>query len=204
MNATGVGGIVLCGGRSSRMGKPKAWLPFGPEVMLQRVLRIVQSCVDPVVVVAAPDQELPTLPDNVLLARDRHEGRGPLEGLLAGLTMLAPRVEAAYATSCDVPLLDPAFVRHMTELLDDELDIVVPVEDRYHHPLAAVYRTRLAETIARLLAQERLRPVHLFDEVRTLRVPVEMLQAVDPELHSLMNLNHWEEYQHALHIAGLE
>ena len=57
-----VGGIVLCGGQSSRMGRPKALLPFGPEVMLERVVRILSAVARPIVVVAAPDQELPPLP----------------------------------------------------------------------------------------------------------------------------------------------
>ena len=57
------GGIVLCGGRSSRMGRPKAWLPFGGELMLPRIVRILREVVEPVVVVAASDQEVPPLPE---------------------------------------------------------------------------------------------------------------------------------------------
>src|SRR5688572_15258054 len=97
------GGIVLCGGKSSRMGYPKALLPFGPELMLQRVVRLLREVVSPIVVVAAHDQALPPLPSDTLLARDERPERGPLEGLHAGLAALAGRVEAAYATSCDVP-----------------------------------------------------------------------------------------------------
>src|SRR3954451_246386 len=97
-----VGGIILAGGKSSRMGFPKALLPFGPELMLQRVVRLLSEVVSPIVVVAAPGQELPELPADIMLARDEREGRGPLEGLLAGLTPLVGRVDAAYATSCDV------------------------------------------------------------------------------------------------------
>src|SRR5262245_66061476 len=99
-----VGGIVLCGGKSSRMGRPKAWLPFGDEVMLQRVVRIVREVVEPVVVVAAPGQDVP-LPPEVEIVRDEVEGRGPLAGLAAGLTALEGKVDAAYLSSCDVPFL---------------------------------------------------------------------------------------------------
>ena len=59
------GGIVLCGGRSTRMGVPKATLPFGPETMLQRVVRLLGAVVSPIVVVAAREQSLPELPDDV-------------------------------------------------------------------------------------------------------------------------------------------
>src|SRR5262245_62013278 len=80
-----VAGLILAGGKSSRMGLPKATLPFGPELMLQRVVRLLASVVQPIVVVAAPRQELPPLPAGVLITHDERDGRGPLEGLLAGL-----------------------------------------------------------------------------------------------------------------------
>ena len=79
------GGIILCGGHSSRMGLPKLTLPFGPELMLQRVVRILHEVVEPIVVVRAADQELPPLPSSVIVAEDRRVSRGPLEGLQAGL-----------------------------------------------------------------------------------------------------------------------
>src|SRR5215213_4616179 len=108
-----VGGIVLCGGRSSRMGRQKAWLPFGDEVLLQRVVRVLREVVEPVVVVAAPDQDLPPLPAGVLVARDDREYLGPLNGLAAGLAALGSRAGAAYLSSCDVPFLLPGFVRRV-------------------------------------------------------------------------------------------
>ena len=77
------GGIVLCGGRSTRMGSSKALLPFGSETMLQRVVRLLGTVVSPLVVVAATEQALPGLPASVTITRDEREGRGPLEGLRA-------------------------------------------------------------------------------------------------------------------------
>src|SRR5215471_18687494 len=110
-------GIVLCGGRSTRMGSSKALLPFGPETMLQRVVRLLGTIVSQLVVVAAPEQELPELPAAVTITRDERTGRGPLEGLRAGLRALPSGIEIAYVTSCDVPLLMPEFVRRMVDLL---------------------------------------------------------------------------------------
>jgi molybdopterin-guanine dinucleotide biosynthesis protein A len=183
------------------MGHPKATLPFGDELMLQRVVRLLGSLVSPIVVVAAPDQELPQLPAGVLIARDEREGRGPLEGLLAGLTAIAPHVDAAYATSCDVPLLVPEFVEVMVRRLKDAA-IAVPVEGQFHHPLAGVYRTSVIDVITELLAADRLRPVFLFDRVSTCRVSVDELRAVDPRLDTLRNLNFVEDYFAALVDAG--
>jgi molybdenum cofactor guanylyltransferase len=184
------------------MGCDKASLPFGPETMLQRVVRLLGEVVHPLVVVAAPEQTLPPLPADVLIARDRREGRGPLEGIAAGLTALVGCAEAAYVTSCDVPLLVPGFVQRLIALAD-AADIVVPVEGDLHHPLAAVYRTAVLPHVEALLAEDRLRPVFLFERVRTRRVPVDDLRAVDPDLRTLANLNRPEDYLAALTRAGL-
>jgi molybdopterin-guanine dinucleotide biosynthesis protein A len=185
------------------MGVPKATLPFGSEVMLQRVLRLLGGVVRPLVVVTAPDQKLPNLPDDVLIARDEREDRGPLEGLLAGLSAIESHADAAYVTSCDVPLLVPAFVERMIAELEDH-EVAVPTDGKFHHPLAAAYRTSVLPHVKALLHANRMRPIFLFDEVKTRRVPVEELKANDPELTTLMNLNRPTDYFDALNRAGLE
>lgn len=183
------------------MGVPKATLPFGPETMLQRVVRLLGTVVRPIVVVAANGQSLPALPDEVTVTRDEREARGPLEGLRAGLKALPESVEAAYVTSCDVPLLVPAFVERMIDLLGDH-DIAVMEVDGFPHPLSAVYRRDTLPHVESLLANDRLRPVFLFDAVRTRRVqPAEMI-VVDPELRTLRNLNTQEDYLAALKVEG--
>lgn len=197
------GAVILCGGKSTRMGTSKAMLPFGDELMLQRVVRLVGEVVatEDIVVVAAERQDLPDLPAGVSVARDAHEGRGPLEGLAAGLSAVSDRVDAVYATSCDVPLLVPAFVERMFGLLAAH-DIVVPRDGKFHHPLAAVYRVAVLDHVQKLLADDRLRPFFLFEQVDTREVPVEELRAVDPKLATLENLNHPDDYQRALKRCG--
>ena len=195
------GGIVLCGGKSTRMGSSKALLPFGSETMLQRVVRLLGEVVEPMVVVAAVDQQLPALPSDVVITRDEREARGPLEGLRAGLKALPPDVDAAYVTSCDVPLLVPNFVREMLTLAQG-YDVAVMEIDGFTHPLSAVYRRSTLPLIEDLLAKDRLRPVFLFEAVKTRRVhPAEM--TADPDLRTLRNLNTREDYERALVEAGL-
>lgn len=194
-----VGGVVLCGGQSRRMGRPKAWLPFHDELMLPRVVRLLRQAVEPVVVVAAPGQDLPPLPTDVTIVRDAQEGRGPLQGLAAGLETLAGMVDAVYLSSCDVPLLQPAFVRRLIDLLGDHA-IVVPQVGEHHHPLAAVYRLDVLAVVHRLLDENRLRPFFLFDAVKTRVVGALELSDVDPTFQSLRNLNTPEEYAAALNV----
>ena len=192
-----VGGIILCGGQSKRMGRPKAWLPFGAELMLPRVVRLLGEVVTPLVVVAAPEQDIPSLSAEITIVRDEEKGRGPLQGLAAGLEALRGRADAAYASSCDVPFLRPAFVRGLIDLLGDHL-ICVPRVGGYHHPLAAVYRLEVADAVRRLLAEDRLRPFFLFEAVPTRVVEADELVDVDPTFETLRNLNTPEEYEAAL------
>ncbi len=196
------GAIVLCGGQSTRMGHPKAMLPFGREVMLNRVLSRLNT--QSRIVVAAPDQVLPPLPPDVVVTRDEHPGRGPLEGLLAGLRAGESFADAFYATGCDVPLLRASLVQQLFDLLADDDDIVVPRDGKHHHPLAAVYRPRIVPTIEKLLADDRRRPFFLFSEVRTREVDVEGLRSSDPDLDSLLNVNSPDDYVLAMKKAGLK
>ena len=197
-------GIVLAGGRSSRMGTPKAALEWHGSTLLRRVTGIVERGVDgPVVVVRAPGQVLPSLGRGVEVVEDAREGRGPLQGLAAGLQALAGRAEAAYASSTDVPLLHPAFVRRVLAAMDEQVDVVLPRAGGFNHPLAAVYRTSLAGLVEELIAADRMRPAHLFERcrVRTLEeddlLADPAVAALDPSLDSVLNLNEPADYEAA-------
>jgi molybdopterin-guanine dinucleotide biosynthesis protein A len=203
MKQVRAGGIVLCGGKSTRMGTSKALLPFGPETMLQRVIRLLGEVVSPIVAVAAPGQELPPLSPDIVITYDERDARGPLEGLRAGLKALPPDVDMAYVTSCDVPLLVPGFAQRMLELLGED-DVAVMEIDGFRHPLSAVYRRSTLPHVEALLADDRLRPAFLFDRVSTRRVAPEEMSAVDPELDTLRNLNTNDDYVAALARLGYQ
>lgn len=189
------GAVVLCGGRSVRMGRAKAELPFGEETLLQRVVRIVGTVVPDIVVVRHEGQALPALPEHVRVVEDETDDQGPLGGLIPGLR--ASRADAVFATGCDVPFLQAAFVQCLFDHLGEAATAVAETEG-FTHPLAAVYRTSIRPVMERLLSEGRRRPVFLFDEVNTVRVGDAALRAADPDLRSLENLNTPEAYAAAL------
>jgi molybdenum cofactor guanylyltransferase len=195
----------LAGGRSTRMGRPKAALEWHGSTLLQRVVGIVGRVVDgPVVVVRAPGQELPPLPPGVAVATDAREGRGPLQGLAAGLEAVAQSAQRAYVSSTDVPLLHPAFVRAVLRMAErDDVDVALPVAHGFRHPLAAVYRSTLVPEVERLIAEDRMKPAFLFERVRVRELDEgelmrdRELAEADPELLSLLNVNDPSEYERA-------
>jgi molybdenum cofactor guanylyltransferase len=197
-------GIVLAGGRSSRMGTPKAALEWHGSTLLRRTVGIVARVADgPVVVVRAPGQALPELPARVEVVDDPREGLGPVQGLAAGLAAVAGRSEAAFACSTDLPFLHPAFVRRVLRATADGADVGLPVARGYPQPLAAAYRTTLAPVAARLVAEQRLRPAFLFEECAVTRLDEAALRgdpilaALDPDLDSVVNVNEPGDYQAA-------
>jgi molybdenum cofactor guanylyltransferase len=197
-------GIVLAGGRSSRMGRPKAALEWHGSTLLRRVCGIVgRAAGGPVVVVRAPGQELPPLPATVEVVDDAREGRGPLQGIAAGLAAVRDRADTAYVSSTDVPLLHPRFVARVLAALDDDADVALPHVGGFPQPLAAAYRTALVDTVERLIAEDRMRPAFLFEAVRVRRLDAAALladpalAALDPELHSVLNLNEPDDYDAA-------
>ncbi len=201
-----LGAIVLCGGQSRRMGRPKAWLPFGDEVLLQRVARLVREGIGEdgeLVVVAAPEQELPDLPSGTLIARDPVEGRGPLQGLAAGLAALPNEVELVYATATDAPFLRPAWITRLVERIGDA-DIAMPYVGGHRNPLSAVYRrSTVLPHVLDLLVADQLKPAFLLDRVRTRVLFEDDLHDIDPDLATVRNLNTPDDYASALRDAGL-
>jgi molybdopterin-guanine dinucleotide biosynthesis protein A len=193
-------GIILCGGESRRMGRDKATLPFGPETMLQRVVRRLAEAAQPIVVVAAEHQVVPMLPGDVRVIRDPVAQRGPWQGISAGLHALDN--QTVFITSCDSPFLQPAWVSRLCELIGKN-DCAVPRIGGHVQPLAALYRTGALSTIDRLLATETERPLAVFDLVATHFVTEQELADVDPTFATLRNINSPEDYRQALADAGL-
>lgn len=201
----GLGAVVLCGGKSSRMGRPKAWLPFAGEPLLSRVVRRIAEAASPIVVVAAPDQEVPPLPEGARVVRDAVTGRGPLQGILAGLDALDGLAEAAFVSSTDAPFLHPELLRRMEALrCEGDHDVAVARAQGHYHPLAAVYRVAVRAVVRELLERDKRRPFFVFEQVKTRfadeadLLAGEALREADPGLMSLRNINTPEEYEEAL------
>jgi molybdenum cofactor guanylyltransferase len=189
------------------MGTAKASLDWHGTTLLRRTTGIVARATGgPVVVVRAPGQELPDLPKGVSVADDPREGKGPIQGIAAGLAALRGSADIAFVSSTDMPFLHPAFIRRVLRVLgeSDSTDVALPVARGFKQPLAAAYRVSLADTAERLVKEDRLRPAFLFDECTVEQLddtalrkdPV--LAALDPDLDSVVNVNTPAEFQAAL------
>jgi molybdenum cofactor guanylyltransferase len=190
LNATAV---VLTGGKSSRMGRPKALLLFDGEPLIVHLVRALKRMFAETVIVAAPDQELPDLP--ATLVRDEVGYQGPVGGIYYGLK--AASGEFCFVTSCDVPFLNPALISYLTAQISHH-DVVVPFWENRFQPLHAVYRTKVLPLLKGQLDRGELRPIYLFDKVQTCKVDEDVIRRFDPEGLSFLNMNTPDDYERAL------
>ncbi len=185
--------VVLAGGKSSRMGRPKSLLLFDGEPLIVHIVRALKHIFAETVVVAAPGQELPDLP--AVLVRDEVAHQGPVGGIYYGLKAAGGKF--CFVTSCDVPFLNHALIAHFTSQISN-YDVVVPFwEDRFQ-PLHAVYRTSVLPLLKAQLDRRELRPVYLFDKVKTCKIEEAAIRHFDPKGLSFLNMNTPDDYERAL------
>lgn len=195
-----LGAVILSGGRSERMGRPKESLPFGATTMLGAVVAAVAAACRPLVVVRRDAaQRLPDLPPGVDVVADDHPGEGPLAALAVALRRLRDAhgfrpEDAAFATACDTPFVATDDVRWLCGLLGDA-DVVMPAPDGRREPLCAIYRLGALPAIERLLAAGVRTPRSLADAVSSRLLDRATLAARDPELRMLRNINTPDEYR---------
>lgn len=183
-------GIILCGGQSRRMGRPKALLPWQNRTLVETVVDVLGSVVDDVVVVSSDELELPPL--DALVVRDREPRLGPLAGIREGIHAIGSGL--AFVASTDAPHLSPRFVASMFSFgraaaleLDGQVQTLCAVYDADRHAIAD-----------ELIASDRMRPLFLLEASDFRRVRA---NEVD-DAESTRSFNRPEEYMAALRASG--
>jgi molybdenum cofactor guanylyltransferase len=186
-------GVVLAGGRNSRMGRDKASLPWQESDFLQVILRELASICDELIVVTNTVRP-ETLP-NVRYVSDIIPQCGPLSGIHAGLVHASS--EYAFVTACDMPYISSAAVNYICGQ-SPGWDAVVPGSADFHEPLFACYAKNCIAAIESLLQSNNRKTQALFPLVRCKHIPLDELKSFDPQLRLLRNINSPADYQAAL------
>ena len=187
--------VVLAGGRSSRMGRAKAALEIGGTTLLARTLEELGCCFeDIVVVVSRGGAHLIPASSKARVVFDEIDYEGPVTALARGLDAI--RADAAFACSCDLPMLDARVIAALCGRLGG-CDAVIPIVGGKLQPLHAVYRRRCAAALRAMLARGERRLSAIAGAVNALEISENELRALDPELRSFFNLNTPEDYVRA-------
>jgi molybdenum cofactor guanylyltransferase len=194
-----VTGVILAGGKSRRMGRDKAFLPFGNGVLIERVIEVVRRVTDELLLITnTPEQYqgfgLPMVSDVIPEA-------GSLGGIYTGL--VHAKTPHSLALACDMPFVKPEFLRFLCEMAA-EADVIIPKNPEDFQPLCAVYAQTCREPIRQRIETGRLKITGFFDQVRVRVIAGEVLARYDPHDAMFFNANTPEEYEKARQMLEAE
>jgi len=185
----GVAGVILAGGKSSRMGQNKALLPYNGKPLIASIYRTMTELFEQVAIVTNNPEEYDFLPCPKI--PDIHVSMGSIAGIHAGLQW-SPE-ERIFVIGCDMPFLEKELVRHLAALSIGE-NGVVPCTPAGLEPLHAIYSKRLLPLLDEALKSDRKRIIDLVELMEAKVIPAEEIAAVSPQFRSFINLNTPEDY----------
>jgi molybdenum cofactor guanylyltransferase len=194
MQATGV---ILAGGKSRRMGRDKAFLPFGTGLLIERVIEVVQQVTaDVILITNTPERYqrfgLPMFSDVIAEA-------GSLGGIYTGL--VSAKTPYSLCLACDMPFVKPTFLRFLCGTAA-EADVVIPRNAEDFQPLCAVYSQVCRDPIRHKIEAGQLKITGFFDQVHVRVIEGDLLARYDPYDIMFFNANTPEEYERARLMLG--
>jgi len=180
----GVTGVILAGGRSSRMGSNKALLRYRGGRFIEAIYRQLSGLLDDVLLVTNTPEQYRFL--NCRIVADIHPGLGALAGLQAGLQYAD--TDHIFAVACDMPYLNDTLVRALLARRQ-QADVVIPESDQGLEPLHAVYGKACLPHMEDALLAGRRRLISFLPQVRVQRFDRARVAAIDPGYASFRNIN---------------
>lgn len=185
----GVSGVILAGGKSSRMGSNKALLPYKGGRFIEAIHRQLAEIFDEVLLVTNNPEQYEFLPCRKV--PDIFPGAGALAGIHSGLYHSSN--PAIFAVACDMPYLNSELIRHLAGRTDAG-SVLIPEGPAGLEPLHAVYGRDCLAAIEETLTSGEKRILSFFDRVKTIKIDAEQIAAFDPSFASFSNINTPDEY----------
>ncbi len=187
-------GIILAGGKNSRMGTDKAFLEMNGCRLIDRTVGLFRRLQFGEILIVT-NSPLSYLDQRVTLVTDILKNRGALGGIYTGLFFAAH--EKSFVCACDMPFLNAAFISYMIDRADN-YDIVVPKSTDGLQPLHSIYDKKCLPAIKNLLDHERLKIADFFKGLRVLTIEHDILRTFDPEGKMFFNINTPADFQNLL------
>lgn len=193
--------IILCGGLNTRMGgKNKSFLSLGSETFLEKIYNTVSPIFSEILLATREPQLYKDI--NAKIVNDIFYTRSPLTGIHAGLVYA--NYDKAFVIACDMPFVNRKVIQRLVVQASTKYDVIVPKKGPFYEPLCAVYSKRCIKSIEYLLANNKVKISNLFEMVRTKEISTELLEDIDPELNSFININNLNDVQKIQNLIGDE
>ncbi len=184
--------VILAGGKNSRMGKEKAFLKIGNNVIIEQIIKKMSNHFEQIIIVTNKPSEYMYLKTDVVA--DIIPGFGPLSGIHTGLK--TSRFDYSLFMACDMPFIST----DLGKLLFEEAkgyDGAVPKIDSYYQPLFAVYSKRCVKPIELCMSKSMLKVTSFYPQVRINFVGPELINTIDDVHNAFFNINTPKELEKA-------
>ena len=190
-------GIILAGGRSTRMGRDKALLPLPDNATITFVEHLTTllatQCSEVVLVVRSQQQATLYEHLGVPIVTDEMPDVGPLMGLYTGLHSIS--TTHALVTAVDMPFVQLEMVAFLLSQPLADSSLLVPIVNAIPQVLFAVYPRAILPLIEERLQAGRRDPRSLLDIASVHYIDEAQLRGIDPQLRSFVNMNTPEDYR---------
>jgi molybdopterin-guanine dinucleotide biosynthesis protein A len=185
---------ILCGGKSSRMGRAKAFLPYEGKTLIERRYEAIRELFSEVVLVANDPETYSSL--SVDIVKDIIPNRGPLVGILSAL--LVSEHEHVFVIACDMPLVDNKLIREMCQQRAGKDVLVLSHEDGIE-PLLGVYSKRCIEPLEQAIFADQLKTQDFLAGIKAELFPFDVKRyAPGGALPPYFNVNTPQDYSRLL------
>ncbi|MGB9856330.1 MAG: molybdenum cofactor guanylyltransferase [Caldisericum exile] len=190
-------GVILAGGKSTRMGTNKSFLKIGNQTIIERIVELMKSIFSEVIIITNSPDEYKFL--NLPLFEDIYKWKGPLAGIHSAL--VHSKAEKIFVLSCDVPLMRKEMIEYIVEYNSNK-PIIFCEAAGYHQPLVGVYSKKILSEIEHFISNNELsdRSFHKFlDSVDHEIIYPQNLPFYKDEI--FFNVNKVEDYNELLRLV---
>ena len=179
-----VTGIILSGGKSTRMGEDKAFIELEGVPIVRRIYTLFKELFQEVIIVTN-QQELFKNFDSKIYS-DLIPNQGALGGLYTGLFFST--FQYSFCVACDMPFIKKALVQYIINHIEGE-DVIVPRTEDGLQPLHAIYSKNCLDPIKIIMEQGRYKIIDFYNQVNVKIVEEKDFTVLDPLRESFINVN---------------
>lgn len=195
-----VSGVILCGGKSSRMGYVnKCFLKINNKTFIEIIIDKLKNIFDEIILVTKTKEEYLFLQrEKIYVVQDIFNEHSSLTGIHAGL--LHAKNNYSFITGCDTPLINKKIIELLISEIEDKIDIIVPRIGKYIEPLCAIYSKRCIPVIEQMLQKKCFQIKRFYEYMKVKKIDEKRLREYDPRLYSFLNINTPKDYEEVLKI----
>ena len=186
-----ISGIILAGGKNSRMGVNKAFLEIDGTRLIDSTLKIYRGIFAEIIIVTNDPLSYIEFTDAAVVT-DIYKGKGPLCGIYTGL--FYSKNPYAFVSACDMPHLNKSFIDYLVSQADQH-DVIVPETTDGYQPLHAIYSRNCLPSVKRLLLLDKLKITGFYRDMRVLSIGEEQIRPFNPDGRLFKNLNTPEDVE---------